>query len=128
MSVTPAGHVQTVTGRAAAADLGLTLPHEHLFNDLSGVLDPPSYRFSEAVVEAPVSASVAWALRQDPYCCADNIADKPVAAVAAELESFAALGGRTIVDATSSAAIGRNPERLAEVARRTGLHVVAGCG
>ena len=75
MNITPAGFVQTVTGRVAVADLGLTLPHEHLFNDLSGVLDAPSYEFSRAVVREPVSASVAWALRQDPYCCADNIAD-----------------------------------------------------
>ena len=128
MNVTPAGFVQTVTGRVAAADLGLTLPHEHLFNDLSGVLDAPSYEYSRAVVREPVSASVAWALRQDPYCCADNIADKPVAAVEAEIRSFAALGGRTVVDATSSESIGRNPERLADVASRTGLNVVMGAG
>lgn len=127
-AVTPRGVVQTVTGPVAAADLGIVLPHEHLFNDLSGVLDAPSYAFSEAVVHEPVSASVAWALRQDPYCCADNIADKPVDQVEAELRAFAALGGRTVVDATSSPAIGRDPERLLEVARRTGLNVVMGCG
>jgi phosphotriesterase-related protein len=123
-----AGFVQTVTGPVPAGDLGLTLPHEHLFNDLSGVLDPPSYEFSRVLVNATVAPSLAWALRQDPYCCADNIADKSVDAVAAELATYAALGGRTIVDTTSSAAIGRNPHRLVEVSRRTGLHVVAGCG
>ncbi|MFE7613550.1 phosphotriesterase family protein [Streptomyces celluloflavus] len=120
--------VQTVLGPVGRAELGLILPHEHLFNDLSGVLDPPSYRFSEAIVDAPVAAPIAWALRQDPYCCADNIADKPVDAVVAEIRAFAALGGRTVVDATSSAAIGRNPQRLRAVAERTGLHIVMGCG
>ncbi|MFG2226992.1 phosphotriesterase [Streptomyces sp. NPDC048644] len=120
--------VQTVTGPVGRADLGLVLPHEHLFNDLSGVLDPPSYPFSAALVDAPVAAPVAWALRQDPYCCADNIADKPVDAVVAEIEAFAALGGRTVVDATSSPAIGRNPQRLRTLAERTGLNIVMGCG
>ncbi|SDD78746.1 phosphotriesterase-related protein [Sanguibacter gelidistatuariae] len=126
--VTPIGVVQTVTGPVAAADLGLILPHEHLFNDLSGVVDEPSYAFSRAVVHEPVSAAIAWALRQDPYCCVDNMAGKSVAEVSAEITSFAALGGRTVVDATPSPVIGRNPQRLLEVARGTGLNIVMGCG
>jgi phosphotriesterase-related protein len=120
--------VQTVTGPVAAADLGLVLPHEHLFNDLSGVLDPPSYAFTEFLGEQPVGAESAWALRHDPYCCPDNLAAKTVDDIVAEIASFQVLGGRTIVDVTSSAAIGRDPDRLVETARRTGLHIVMGCG
>ena len=30
-------YLQTVTGPVAREDMGLTLPHEHLFNDLSSV-------------------------------------------------------------------------------------------
>ncbi|MFI0469803.1 phosphotriesterase [Saccharopolyspora sp. 5N102] len=122
------GLVQTVTGPVPAGELGLVLPHEHLFNDLSGVLDPPSYRFTEFLADRAVDASAAWALRQDPYCCADNLAAKPVDGVVDEVAAFQAVGGRTIVDATCSAAIGRDPDKLVEAARRTGLNIVMGCG
>lgn len=122
------GYVQTVTGPVAREDLGIVLPHEHLFNDLSGVVDEPSYDFSAVLVGRPVSAAHQWALRQDPYCCADNMADKPVDAVVAEVEAFARVGGRTVVDATGTPAIGRNPERLRAVAERTGLNVVMSTG
>lgn len=44
------GYLQTVTGPIAQADMGLTLPHEHLFNDLSSVVDKPCYAFSEQLV------------------------------------------------------------------------------
>ncbi|MFE2376679.1 phosphotriesterase [Streptomyces sp. NPDC059398] len=121
-------YVQTVTGAVPAAELGLVLPHEHLFNNLSGVLDEPSYRFSAALKDEPVSAASAWALRHDPYCCADNIAAKPVDDVLREVAAFQAVGGGTIVDATSSAAIGRDPRRLLDLARRSGIGVVMGCG
>lgn len=40
------GFLQTVTGPVAHTDMGLTLPHEHLFNDLSSVVDEPHYAFS----------------------------------------------------------------------------------
>lgn len=39
------GFLQTVTGPVAHTDMGLTLPHEHLFNDLSSVVDEPHYAF-----------------------------------------------------------------------------------
>lgn len=123
-----AGHVQTVTGPVAREDLGMVLPHEHLFNDLSGVVDSPFYEFSSVLVDQPVRPELMWALRQDPYCCADNMADKPVDDVVAEVERFASVGGRTIVDATGTPAIGRNPERLRAVAERTGLNVVMSTG
>ncbi|MEZ7006781.1 phosphotriesterase [Streptomyces sp. AD55] len=124
----PAPHVQTVTGPVTADRLGLVLPHEHLFNDLSGVLDAPSHDFSRFLADRPVTASDAWALRHDPYCCPDNLAAKPVEDVLGEVEAFRAAGGGTIVDATSSAVIGRDPARLREAALRSGVHVVMGCG
>lgn len=122
------GTLITVTGSISAHSMGITLPHEHLFNDLSGVVDTPSYAHTEVLVDHEVDPSVMWALRQDPYCCADNLAAKPVDAVSKEVTAFAQLGGRTIVDATGTAAIGRSPHRLADVARRTGLNVVMSTG
>ncbi|MDK8803994.1 hypothetical protein QP880_07805 [Dermabacter hominis] len=122
------GHVQTVLGKVHADELGITLPHEHLFNDLSPVLAEPTYEFSTKIVRQEVTPSWQWALKQDPYCCADNVAAKPVDDIVREAEIFQALGGKTIVDATGSAKIGRNPARLKEAAERTGLHVIMATG
>ncbi|GAB3561526.1 phosphotriesterase family protein [Spelaeicoccus albus] len=116
--------VQTVTGPAAFDQLGVILPHEHLFNDLTARIDDPAYGFSQSLTQATVSPENVWALRQDPYCCADNLRDKPVTDVVRELNAFAKIGGGTIVDATGSAGIGRNPWRLLEAAQKTGLNVI----
>src|SRR5438270_3909101 len=47
--------------------------------------------------------------------------------VARELEEFTRRGGRTICDVTLDE-IGRNPEALVRLSRRTGVQVVMGCG
>lgn len=44
------GYLQTVTGSIPKEEMGLTLPHEHLFNDLSSVVDKPFYSWSEQIV------------------------------------------------------------------------------
>jgi phosphotriesterase-related protein len=44
-----------------------------------------------------------------------------------ELNAFADAGGRTLVDCTS-AGLGREPERLRDISRATGLNIVMGCG
>ena len=56
------GELQTVTGVIKAEDMGVTLPHEHLFNDLSSVVDSPSYEFSEVLVGKPVSPDLMLSL------------------------------------------------------------------
>ncbi|HHU1433674.1 TPA: hypothetical protein ACUAFR_002559 [Escherichia coli] len=108
--------------------MGLTLPHEHLFNDLSSVVDAPCYPFSQQLVDKKVTAEIQWALKHDPYCCADNMDRKPIEDVIFEINNFISLGGRTIVDATGSESIGRDAQALREVALKTGLNIVASSG
>lgn len=105
-------YLQTVTGPVAREDMGLTLPHEHLFNDLSSVVDAPCYPFSQRLVDKKVTAEIQWALKHDPYCCADNMDRKPIEDVIFEINNFISLGGRTIVDATGSESIGRDAQAL----------------
>lgn len=120
--------VQTVTGAVEAAELGVVLPHEHLFNDLRGCLVDPSYSFSSVLTDRVVDPSLQWALKQDPYCSADNVAPKDFAGVRTEAGAFQTVGGGTIVDATGSAAIGRSPADLLRLSQETGLHVVMSTG
>ena len=90
--------VRTVLGDVDAAELGVTYAHEHLVIDGG----------------RPVELS-------PDFLLAD------VDRMAAELEMAAAAGLRTAVDAMP-ADCGRNPLKLAELSRRTGVNIVAATG
>ena len=91
--------VQTVTGRIAPDGLGFTLPHEHTGVELWHIPNRWDY----------------WELIRDED------------AIAPELERYRELGGTCLVDVTSHG-LGRDPERLARLSRRTGLAIVMGSG
>lgn len=120
--------VMSVQGAIDIDNLGLILPHEHLFNDLSSEVAPAAYQATRQLAEAPVAPELQYLLRQDPYCCLDNVSPKDFQDVVHEVQAFAAVGGTTIVDVTSSPAIGRDPLNLAAVAEATGVHVIMGTG
>ncbi|MBO8414787.1 MAG: phosphotriesterase [Proteobacteria bacterium] len=120
--------VQTVLGPVAKEDMGITLPHEHLFNDLSNCVDEPFYPYSTFIADKKVSPSIAYGLRYDPYCNADNMSEKDVDDVEAEVRNLMSVGGKTLVDATGSRSIGRNVPKMVEIAKRTGLNVIASTG
>ncbi len=121
--------VETVLGAVPVSELGVTLTHEHILNDVTSW----AHRTSslgwdpEDLAGRPVTEDILWDLRQDPFANLDNcrLADREVAV--AEVARFAALGGRTIVEATGLG-IGRDLAGLQEVSRRTGVHIVAGTG
>ncbi len=87
--------VMTVTGPVPAEDLGVVLPHEHVF-----VNTMREYR-------------------------GNGMLHDPTVAIQ-ELDDFRAHGGRTLVELTTGGS--RDPERLAEVSRATGVQIVMGCG
>lgn len=91
--------VQTVLGPVPAADLGLTLSHEHL------LCHPKS----------PVADA-------DP----DLVLDDHDAAMA-ELGAFKAAGGNALVEVTP-VDYGRNLDGLVTLSRRSGVHIVAATG
>lgn len=121
--------VQTVRGPVAVEDLGITLTHEHLLNDVSSWwtrsksagLDPDEF------AAAPLSEELLWDLRQDPFGNRANLALDDIGVACDELGRFAALGGRTLVE-TTGWGIGRDLPGLKEISERTGVHVVAGTG
>jgi len=120
--------VQTVTGAISVHDLGMTLPHEHIFNDLSEAFYPGIRSFSKDLARAPVTPANAWLLREDPYSSADNCGfdETDMDTVLAELALYTGAGGRTIINSTTGA--GRRPAALVEVAQRTGLQIVMSGG
>ncbi|WP_326553180.1 phosphotriesterase family protein [Micromonospora sp. NBC_01813] len=94
-----ARRIVTVLGEIDPGELGTTLMHEHLYIRLWEITG----RFDVA------------GLPDD-----DELLDD-------ELAHYIGQGGRGLVELTVPG-IGRSPQRLAALARRTGLHVVMGCG
>jgi phosphotriesterase-related protein len=76
---------------------------------------------------APVSLETLGFLRWNPHSLADNlIVDDPEVCVR-ELSRVAAAGGSGIVDMTNIG-LGRRPAELPAISRRSGIHIMAGCG
>jgi len=92
--------VRTVLGDIPAADLGATLPHEHLIVDWSEMLGRPKLAFDRAVT---------------------------VDRIVVKLERAAEAGIRAIGEVTPIGS-GRYVDVLVEVARRTRVHIVASTG
>lgn len=118
--------VETVLGPVPVSQIGMTLMHEHLFNNLTEALHDGIHPFVRDLADQPVSARIAWALREDPYSNADNCRLDDENVTCEELSLLVAAGGRTIVDNTTGP--GRDPAALRRVSVRTGLNVVMGGG
>jgi phosphotriesterase-related protein len=118
--------VRTVLGEVPVEELGVTLTHEHLFNDLGEALHEATLPELRERAGRPVTPADAWLLREDPYTNRDNCRLDDEDVTAAELGLFAAAGGRTVVDNTTG--VGRRPGALARTAERTGLNVVMASG
>lgn len=119
--------VVTVAGSVQKSDLGIVLPHEHMFLDLTNQFTEPDDPEKRRLASQEISMSNLGALRRNPYAIRDNLVLDDLDLAVNEALSFLNAGGTTIVDCTSIG-IGRSPECLRLLAERTGLNVVAGCG
>ncbi len=131
MEISPnAGWAQTVLGLVEPADLGITLPHEHLLIDqtVGGVYFVEPQEISQrALAHQPVTLeNLSW-VRYNMKDSLDNqvLMDEEMAIREATL--FKLRGGRTIVDQTNIG-IGRDPEALVRISNATGLNIVMGSG
>lgn len=116
------GAVQTVTGPRTADELGITQMHEHLVSDFRVYLPDDAGAFAAETVRLDNLYELKTRLLNDNVLRVDDIE-----VAVEEVTAFAAAGGRTVVDSTSLG-IGRDPQALAEVSRRTGVNVVMGSG
>ncbi|MCE5190992.1 MAG: phosphotriesterase-related protein [Actinomycetia bacterium] len=121
--------VRTVLGEIDAADLGPTLFHEHLIINGSAAWRTPQLSDHEGweVARKPVEIGFLGRLRNDPYLSLDNTRLDDVDLAVEEASRFKDAAGATIVEVTPPGA-GRNPTVLAQIAERTGLNIVMGCG
>ena len=124
----PIGKVQTVLGPVEPEALGVTLTHEHLFIDLTGVLPGrPTGAGWHDIYDEPLSADNVGLVRHHfvPNKDTGRLSDLDVAIT--EATYFKRRGGGTLVDVTNPD-IGRDPVNLAAVAHETDLNIVMGAG
>ena len=121
--------VMGVNGLISDAQLGFTLPHEHLFTNLScywsGEPEEQSLKnhFAQKVIDSPRQEVL-----QFPWSFKDNTILDDVSSAIYEADAFLRAGGRTVVDMSPCSRMGRNPEGLRKVAHETGVNVVMSAG
>lgn len=121
------GQVMTVNGPIASADMGITLPHEHILNDCRCWWNPPKDPERQHLAHAKVHIGILSELRQDPFVNLHNCALDDEKLAIQELAAFRQAGGVTVVDPTCRG-IGRNPAALKRISEATGLQIVMGSG
>jgi phosphotriesterase-related protein len=114
------GRAQTVLGIVDPAALGSTLMHEHLIWNLT----PPALR--GGALEDP-RQDQQWELMFGRSFTEGNLTQRSVDVAAEAVSEAVAAGCGTIVELTIGG-IDPDPGGLAEVARRTGCHIVMGSG
>ena len=120
--------VWTVSGPVDPGELGVSLVHEHLLVDGSCFFVLDESEDAEEFALMPVTGELIPRVRAASCSNHDNLRLLDRELAVSELLEFQALGGRTVVDVTSSVGLGRDPAGLRAVADRTGLRVVMGCG
>lgn len=123
----PAGKVQTVLGAVDPNDLGITLMHEHLFVDLTSLLNIPPEASAQKRARLPFTLENLGWIRYNYFSHYDNVVLDDEDVALSELDLFRRAGGETIVDVTPIG-IGRDPDALARVARASKVNVVMATG
>lgn len=126
------GTVETVTGKISGSEMGVTLPHEHIFLDMRSIWSNPITAGEMDLVDALVSPEIMGRLRHNPGVCKDNLVLDDPEMAAKELLLFKAFGGKAVVDATTrgllTAPVFGRPVQLRDLSKKTGLNIIAGTG
>jgi phosphotriesterase-related protein len=122
-----AGKVQTVLGMIDPGEMGITLPHEHLFADITCLVEAPYEASQRGRAYEPVALENLGWIRYNYFRNFDNALLTDEDTAVSELDLFRRAGGGTIVDVTT-VGIGRDPVALARVARASGVNIVMSTG
>jgi phosphotriesterase-related protein len=115
---------QTVLGTVDPDELGIVLPHEHLTIDLSDFFVKPAPEDEHYVGQPITLENLGW-IRSHCKSNLENLRPFEEQLAVDEVLLFKKHGGQTIVEQTPNN-MGRDPGKLANVARATGVHIVMG--
>jgi len=106
--------------------MGITLPHEHLFIDMSCFFVQPGAAEKELALQLITLDNLSW-VRSHRMSNLHNLQPFEEEEAIKETLLFKKAGGRTIVEQTPIN-MGRAPTRLVNVSRASGLNVIMGTG
>lgn len=121
------GKAQTVVRLIEGSELGITLPHEHLFIDCRFRLSEPTDPEEMKLAHQKINIGNLWYARYNRFSSEDNLVFDNEEMAISEAMYFKEAGGSTIVDVTSNN-IGRKPTSLVKVSKATGLNIIMGTG
>lgn len=119
------GSVITVDGPIDPSELGITLPHEHLFAEWSGNYSPPDSVSKRRIANEPISLENRWYLESEPFSHKENLFLDSFRTIVEEVSRYHRSGGDSIVELTPKN-IGSDPRMAKAVSRETGLNVIQG--
>ena len=128
MTTSTKGKVRTVLGLIDPSDLGVTLPHEHLFIDESIYFVSADEPTRKALARQPLGLENLGLVRFNPDINIDNLRLDDEDMMVKEVTRFKLAGGNTIVDGTPGYGLGRDIEALRRLSIRTGVNVIASAG
>lgn len=118
--------VVTTQGPVEPGALGITLPHEHTFIDLTDAwFEPPASAVDRRIAREPVSLENLRFIRRQPLTNMDNGRLESLEEAVDEISMFQQYGGSAIVDVTPKNT-GHDPVRVRAVGRAAGVQVVHG--
>ncbi|UTF55682.1 phosphotriesterase family protein [Natronosalvus rutilus] len=121
-----AGKAITAEGPVNPENLGITLPHEHLFSSWGPEkFDTPESAYERKLAREPISLDNLWYVRRNPTQHQGNLRLESMEDAVKEVMHFYRAGGDTIVDVTPKGT-SADPVRVRGVGRETDLNFVHG--
>ncbi len=117
--------ITTVLGDITSDELGITSPHEHILIDMRGCVNITGNE--DKLFYSKIAIDNRCEVFAKPYAILDNALLDSTELAEKELRLFKAVGGNTMIDCTPDE-IGRDPQKLRDISKRTGVNVIMGCG
>jgi phosphotriesterase-related protein len=121
------GKITTVLGIIESNNLGIVLSHEHIFIDMRSFYIEPDEAKAKEIGKQPVCwQNLSW-VRSHRQSNIDNLTPFDLETAIKEVSRFKSVGGDSIVEQTPNN-MGRDPLKLAHVAKATGVNIIMGTG
>ncbi|GAB6022146.1 hypothetical protein CHUAL_006285 [Chamberlinius hualienensis] len=123
-------HICQILGPIGPSQLGVTLAHEHLSMSVDHLFYKPAGPHSLYAPDSPVTVENRQWIIQNFFHHRNNLIlndDDSELAILYDVNLFKSAGGKSIVDCTSIG-LHRNHQFLKTVAKKTGVHIIAGAG
>ena len=121
------GKVMTVLGPINPIEVGNTTTHDHVLINFQAILTDPLNPLDKKYMEEKISLeNIGW-VRFNWSSSRDNLVYEDEEKAYEELGHYKNSGGQTIVDVTNIG-LGRNPNKLRNISKKTGVNIVMGSG